>query len=92
MTQGEPGDAFYAIGSGQLEVLQDGSRVRVAGPGDHVGEIALLTDAPRNATVRALTPTRVFRLERDGFEAMVAEAFRRGDVAPNVAIDRTWNH
>lgn len=92
LTQGDAGDAFYAVGSGQLEVLQDGARVREVGPGDHVGEVALLTDAPRNATVRALTPTRVFRLERDGFEALVAGAFRRGELAPNVSVERTWNH
>jgi len=92
LTQGEPGDAFYAVGSGQLEVLQDDYRVREVGVGDYVGEIALLTDAPRNATVRAMTPARVFRLDRDGFDALVAGAFRRGDLALNLPVQRTWNH
>lgn len=90
--QGEAGDAFYAIRSGQVEVLEDDAVVSTLGPGAHFGEIALLMDVPRTATVVALTPLRVFRLDRDGFERAVAGAFRRGTINPAAAIGRTWQH
>lgn len=90
--QGEPGDAFYAIRSGQLDVLRDGQQASVLGPRDHVGEIALLLAVPRTATVVARTPARLFRLGPDGFEELVAGAFRRGALRPHLAIDRTLGH
>ena len=61
--QGQPGDAFYVIGTGQVEVIRDGQVVNTLGPGSHFGEVALLADVPRTATVIARTPTRVFRLD-----------------------------
>jgi CRP-like cAMP-binding protein len=81
IAEGEVGDAFYAVGSGRLEVLQNGESIGKLGPGDYFGEIALLTDAPRTATVRASTPVRVFRLERAQFDSLLAGAFRRGRLA-----------
>jgi CRP-like cAMP-binding protein/Zn-dependent protease len=81
--QGQIGDSFYAIGSGQVDVVRDSEFVASLGVGEHFGEIALLTDEPRNATVTAHTPARVFRLDREGFTRVVAHTFRRG------AIDRT---
>ncbi len=83
--QGDVGDSFYAIGSGQFDVIRDGEPVAAIGPGDHFGEIALLTDQPRNATVLAHTPARVFQLDREGFGRVVAHSFRHG------TIDRTPN-
>jgi CRP-like cAMP-binding protein len=79
--EGEPGDAFYAIESGRLDVLTGMERVRTLGPGRHFGEIALLADVPRTATVRAVTPARVFRLGREGFDRLVADAFRHDKLA-----------
>jgi len=72
--QGEVADAFYTIGSGQVEVLEDGERVRALGPGAWFGEVALLQDVRRTATVRTLTPVRVFRLDREGFDRLVRES------------------
>ena len=90
--QGAEGDAFYAIRSGQVDVLTDGRLVRTLGPGAHVGEIALLEDVPRTAAVVARTPVRVFRLDREGFERVIAGAFRRGTLNPAARVDRTWQH
>jgi CRP-like cAMP-binding protein len=90
--QGEEGDAFYGLGSGQVDVVRDGVPAGTMGPGAHFGEIALLTDAPRTATVVARTPARLFRLDREGFDRAIAGAFARGTLNPAAAIDRTWQH
>ena len=67
---GEEGDRFYIVERGQLAVdLAAGSRLE--GPGRWVGEIALLRDVPRTATVRAETDARLLALERDDFLAVV---------------------
>ncbi len=87
--QGEPGDAFYALGSGRVDVVRDEQVIATLGAGDHFGEVALLTDAPRNATVIAHSPSRVFRLDRDGFGQVVARTLpRSADRTP----DRTMEH
>lgn len=90
--QGRPGDAFYVIGSGQVEVIRDDEVVNTQGPGTHFGEVALLMNVPRTATVVARTPGRFFRLDREGFEQVVAGAFRRGALAPAVTVGRTSQH
>lgn len=90
--QGEEGDAFYAVRAGQLEVVKDGDVVRELGPGDAFGELALLLDQPRAATVRTRTAARVYRLDREGFDRLVAEAFRRGSLNPSAPIDRAKHH
>jgi CRP-like cAMP-binding protein len=92
MTQGEAGDAFYVIESGQLEVIENEMRVLTCGPGEYVGEIALLFDTPRTATVRTTTSARLYRLDRDGFTRFVAARFRRGTLRTNVLVERDWNH
>jgi CRP-like cAMP-binding protein/Zn-dependent protease len=90
--QGQEGDAFYAIRSGQVEVIKDDERRATLGPGAHFGEVALLMDVPRTATVVARTPARLFRLDREGFEQAIAAAFRRGTINPSAAIGRTSQH
>ena len=90
--QGEPGDAFYAISSGQVQVSQNGTPIRTMGPGSHFGEVALLLDVPRTATVRAITPVRAFRLGREGFDKLIRESFRGGTLNPVIALDRVEEH
>jgi MFS family permease len=65
--QGDPGDAYYAIAAGQLEVQQDGRFLRQCGRGEGVGEIALLRAIPRTATVIAHTDATVYKLDRELF-------------------------
>ena len=74
--QGDAGTRFYIIQSGQAEVVQASDagprRLALLGPGDYFGEIALLLDVPRLATVRALTPLEVRSLDRGDFEALLS--------------------
>jgi cAMP-dependent protein kinase regulator len=88
--EGDVGDAFYTIGAGQAEVIQRGTTIRSIGPGGYFGELALLRHGPRSATVRARTPVRAFRLDRDGFDDLLADAFRSGTL--HESIDGTWEH
>jgi anion transporter len=72
--QGDPGDALYVVVSGAVEVRGErggqGQRVAVLGPGDCLGEMALVTGDPRSATVVALSPTRLLRLDKERFQAL----------------------
>jgi MFS family permease len=75
VTAGEPGSKFYAIGDGVVEIVEYG---RTQGPGTGFGEIALLVNVPRTATVKALTDLELWSLDRGSFVAAVNS---HGDVA-----------
>ncbi|WP_299443214.1 cyclic nucleotide-binding domain-containing protein [uncultured Phycicoccus sp.] len=70
--QGEPGERFSVIASGTVEVVMDRVPVRRLGPGDWFGELALLRDTPRTATVIALDDVVLWSIEREHFLAVVA--------------------
>jgi len=69
--QGESGDRYYIVQSGRCEVWIDGEKAAEVGPGEGFGEIALLRDVPRTATVKAVEGTRLLALDRDDFIAAV---------------------
>ncbi len=71
--EGEAGDYFYMVRSGQLEVSRRGHRLQVLQDGDCFGEVALVAAQARTATVRALTDADLFALDRERFDAIVAE-------------------
>ena len=78
--QGEVGDFFYVIEIGEAEVVranplsgEDPVTLATLGPGASFGEEALIEDGYRNATVRATAPTRLLRLSRADFDALIKE-------------------
>lgn len=86
--QGDPGDRFFVIDEGRVEVLVDGRRVREEGPGEFFGEIALLHEVPRTATVRALGDVTLLALDRDEFVASVTGNPRSLNAADDVIGER----
>jgi MFS family permease len=65
--EGEPGDLFYVIRTGEVTVRQHGELLRTLGAGDWFGEIALLRDVPRTATVTSVGELTVGTLARESF-------------------------
>lgn len=65
--QGEPGDDAYIVGSGRVSIVVDGKPIAELHDGEVFGELALLHDVPRTATVIAATPTELWKLNRDAF-------------------------
>ena len=64
---GEHGDRYYLVASGTLVVTVDGRLARRLGPGDGFGEIALLRDVPRTATITTTAPSRLHTVSREDF-------------------------
>lgn len=70
--QGEPGRDFYVIAQGEVEVSTSGKVVTRLEAGSYFGEVSLLTEQPRNATVQALGEVACFSLAKEDFQAVVA--------------------
>lgn len=86
--EGEAGDLFYVIESGEVEILKDGWAINEEGPGEYFGEISLLRDVPRTATVRAKTEVELRALERDDFIAAVTGHVASAQAADSVVAMR----
>lgn len=71
--QGDPGIGFFLIVDGQVEVSHDGHHIRDMGPGEFFGELALLEERARTATVTAKARTRCLQLVRWDFRALLKE-------------------
>jgi CRP/FNR family transcriptional regulator, cyclic AMP receptor protein len=68
--QGEmSGVAFFVIAEGEAAVTVDGTQVRTIGPGDHFGELGMIIESERTATVEALTPMRCHTIQFWRFRA-----------------------
>ncbi len=88
ISQGDPGECYFIIEDGRVEVLHDGRSIATMGPGDGFGEIALLRQVPRTATVRATTALQLFRLERAAFLEAISGNLRSGHAADAIVGDR----
>jgi ATP-binding cassette, subfamily B, bacterial len=86
--EGDPGDRFYILVRGKAEVVKGTTRVAVLQDGDYFGEISLLSDQPRNATVRSMTPCVCLILQRDHFRAMLNRSAPLRDRIRQVAQQR----
>jgi CRP-like cAMP-binding protein len=86
--EGEIGQEFFVIIDGEVSVTQDGREIRTLGPGDFFGEIALLKDVRRTATVTAKSPLRFFVLTRQGFRSLVAHQPQIGEQVQKAAEER----
>ena len=73
ITEGERGDEAYLVERGRLRVTRDGVLLAELGKGDWVGEMSLLLDEPRSATVAAITDAQLRRITRDSFGRLLAE-------------------
>ncbi len=75
LREGDPGDAMYVIAEGEFEVLKErGDRQVILArrlPGDFIGEISLLEQEPRTASVRAIMDSRVFRIGLESFRRLL---------------------
>jgi NADH dehydrogenase len=70
--QGDVGDRIYFVIEGQADVLIDGRLAKSIGPGSVFGEIALMNDSPRTATIRARSAMSLASVQRDAFHTLVA--------------------
>jgi MFS family permease len=86
--QGDIGDRYYIVADGVVEILVDGQVVRETGPGGYFGEIALLRDIPRTATVRAKNDVELLALDRDDFIAAVTGHAASAEAADSVIAAR----
>jgi CRP-like cAMP-binding protein len=73
MRQGQTGGEMFVVAGGRLAVERNGAHVADRGPGDVVGEIALLSEGPRTATVTATEPSRLFVLGHREFHTLMDE-------------------
>jgi len=91
--QGDVGDKVYIIQAGECEVLQERdnvlSTVATLGPGDYFGEMAVLSDASRNATIRARTRMDVLLVSKSDFDLLKTSVPAFDQVFSDLALRRS---
>jgi MFS family permease len=86
--EGDPGDRFYLVAEGTVEVSEYGRTISELGPGGYFGEIALIRDVPRTATVTAKTAVVLYALDREDFLAAVTSHEPSAEAAEEVVSAR----
>lgn len=94
LRQGEPGDTFYIVQSGIVTIWQKGAdgldeKLDQKGSGQYFGEAALVSDRPRNATARALTPVVLLSLAKGDFDLLVRQYVSLGETV-NYGCRHGW--
>lgn len=74
VSQDAPGNSFYVIVEGHADVMRDGQKLAELKDGDFLGEMALLEDLPRSATVVTTVPTRLLEMHRRDFSVVLDNA------------------
>ena len=69
--QGDADDGLYVVVSGRVELSIDGKTVRIVGPGEALGEMALLTAGTRSASARAMRDAELLHISRESFDALI---------------------
>jgi predicted MFS family arabinose efflux permease len=88
ITEGETGDRFYAIADGEVEITRGGELLDTRRRGEGFGEIALLHDVPRTATVTARTDTLLLALDREPFVLSVTGHAAAARAAEQIVRER----
>jgi MFS family permease len=88
ISEGERGDTFYVVVDGSFEVSSDGRALRTLGPGGFFGEIALLRDVPRTATVSAATDSEVLVIRRMDFLTAVLGNLESAETVDEIVSSR----
>lgn len=81
--EGEPGSSFFVVVSGRLGVTRGDTFLVEVGPGEHVGELCLVNDQPRTATVTASEPAQLLELSRTSFRDIVE---KRPDIGARLCL------
>uniref|UniRef100_A0A8C3BQS7 Cyclic nucleotide-binding domain-containing protein n=1 Tax=Cairina moschata TaxID=8855 RepID=A0A8C3BQS7_CAIMO len=77
LAEGDEGNAMYIVAEGQLSVTQRGRQLRTLGPGDVFGELAILYHCKRTATVQALSPVRLWAIDRQRYRAITTSSAKQ---------------
>lgn len=85
---GDHGETMYIITEGEVDIIEGSTVLDTIGPGSIVGELALIDDEPRSASVRARTDCRLVPVDRRRFQFMVQETPFFGLAVMKVLADR----